>query len=237
MDARTTAQRLEERVAALESRNRVNALGAAVVGGAAVLLLLFGAAESKPPELRVSNLQLVDSAGITRARLGLGPDGQPSLEFLNAAGNAQLALALPNSGEPEIRLSHANGTEQLVLQLANGNLPWITFKNANGVEVVDLGLNSYDAPSLEMSSGDEQRHMDLRFDEHGGFGFYAYSPDYDTRVSLGMSPDRQPMLALLDPTERPLATLAVDGKAGHALFTIQDAKGETQFVAPARKRP
>jgi hypothetical protein len=237
MNARTEAEGLERRVASLEHRNRLLVISMAILGGAAVLAVLVGAAESKPPELRVSDLQLVDSAGKTRLRLALEPDGQPSLKFLNAAGNAQLTLALPNSGEPEIQLSHANGTEQLALRLTNGNLPWITFNNSKGVTVADLGLNSYDAPSLEMSSGDEQRHLDLRFDESGDFGFYAYSPDYDTRVSLGMDPDGKPTLALRDPSERPLATLAVDDKVGHAQFTLQDAKGKTLFIAPSRKKP
>ena len=237
MNTPTEAEGLERRVAALEGRNRPFVLGMAVVMGAAATALLVSAAESKPPDLRVSNLQLVDSEGRTRARLALGPDNEPSIELLNVAGHAQLVLALPNTGDPEIQLFHANGTKQLALHLVNGNLPWITFSVAKGVDVADLGVNSYGSQSLEMSSGDQQRHMDLRFDESGDFGFYAYSPDYDTRVSLGMAPDGKPTLALRDPSEQPLVTLAVDDRVGQALLTLQDSKGKTLFVAPARKKP
>jgi hypothetical protein len=51
-----------------------------------------------------------------------------------------------------------------------------------------------------------------------------------------MAADGKPTLALLDPSERPLATLAVDDSADRPLFTLRDAKERKLFVAPSEKQ-
>ena len=230
-----TVEKIQALQCKLETLERRSRLQSGVIVLLGVTVILPGVTASNPTTLELlqtRQLQLLDDVGRIRARLQVADGATPSLDLLDQSGQPRLQLALGKDGAPEINLNHERGVAQLELSLANGDLPWIHFRNTESLQLANIGLNSYGSPSLELSSGDYRRHVDLRFDPSGAFGFYAYSPDYDDRVRVGIAANGRPTIELCDPKEQPLATLSVDDAAGRPSLELRDRSGKQLLALP-----
>ncbi len=193
-----------------------------VLAGAVALLIGTGDWNKKPSPSQMESLEIVDSEG--RPRIVLAVDGEtPTLRMLDQNEKVRIELRvrpfwdLSNDRDarapysvPSVRLLHANGEQGLELDLANGDLPWLEMHDDQRNNVVSLGLNSYDAPSLEMSDVAYQRHIGIRFDEKGYYGFAAYDPEFADLLRGGVTVQGSPALQLYGDDERQLASLEIN---------------------------
>lgn len=173
---------------------------------------------------RTESLQILDAEGNPRIVLAVD-DEVPTLRMIDQHGRVRIEFevrpfwdVLDNRDElasyavPTIALLHANGEQGLDLELANGDLPWLNMHDDQFNDVVSLGLNSYEAPSLEMSDAAYKRHVGIRFDDKGYYGFAAYDPDFDDLLRVGVTSDGSPALQLygIDEQQRAALEMATD---------------------------
>jgi hypothetical protein len=146
---------LETRIFRLERQNRRHGALRGNLAGAGALVAAVRPVEADPPaatESRVSKLELVDSEGRVRARLGLDGEGKASLELLDPEGRPRAVLAAGEEGFPSLALRNAQGKAQLIasvreakaaLLLCDAAGQWgtsLTFRDENGTSLLGMKL-------------------------------------------------------------------------------------------------
>ncbi|MDX2170690.1 MAG: hypothetical protein SF182_26695 [Deltaproteobacteria bacterium] len=109
----TNLESLTRRLEALERQNRRLRSGGFVVVLVLLSATLLGAA-TRPTEIEVTKLTLVDAAGKPRAALAIA--GGPGLRFYDPNGIPRGGLSIDASG-PSLAFSDADGTPRLELAI------------------------------------------------------------------------------------------------------------------------
>ena len=125
---------IEARVDALAREVRwTRRLLAAALGAGALAFTAAGtqSAASRPPEVRATRFTLVDTAGVERGALEVGPDGQPRL-VLSASGAPRATLRLGPGGVPALELRDAGGGRGGATLTTEGGVPRLALADAEG---------------------------------------------------------------------------------------------------------
>ncbi len=117
---------------------------------------------------------IYDEQGRVRARLGLDPDGSPSLSLTDAGGQIRAQVYLKPTGEPRVGLADSKGRLRTKIYLDDGSEPSIGLAGENGKPIVLLG------------------------EQDGKVGLVVNGKDGKPRARLAIGPDGKGGVALTD---------------------------------------
>lgn len=161
-----------------------------------------------------ASLAFYDADGRTRARFGVGPQGDPELELGNAAGEARLAAAVTGddalltvgderqahgvlgaaAGVP--LLSFGDGRQaRMQLQMGEDGRPSVVLAGADGQRSAALSMDGDDAPLLTLYHAGRQR-VTLGVVQEAAV--INVSGPGQSRVVVGVAPDGYPSVSLYD---------------------------------------
>ncbi len=214
-------------------------LAASFCGGALATLLLGGQVEAQSPravttsqvnlvdadgvlrgvlsardERRQASLAFYDADGRTRARLGVGPQGDPEFELRNAAGEPRLSAGVTRddgllivgderqahgvlgSAEGIPLLSFADGRQvRIRLQMGEDGRPSVVLAGADGQRSAELSMDSDDAPLLTLYHAGRAR---VRLGVVAQATVINVSGPGQSRVVVGVAADGFPSVSLYD---------------------------------------
>ena len=246
-----SADKLEQRVACLESENRWLKRAIIFTASMAVMILGGGAVLMAPGEVVTSNLVLVDKEGKVRATLATmangcpvftlrhsdgkrgvlltqGADGMPSLAFLDREQKIRLSLGLEPDGLTSLAMLDQNGEQRLSL-FREGD-------GAAGLELTDekktrlkLQTGIDGNPALAFFDKDTVR-MGMRIDEEGNPGLEIYDKRVP-RISLGLFEKNAARFYLQGRGDQG-GIRAQASSDGTSVLQISDKDGKVQFLSP-----
>ncbi len=100
--------------------------------------------------VEAEGFRLVDKEGKTRAALGLGNDGYPSLRLYDAAGVGRAELHLGDNGTPSLTLLGDNWQIHAMLLVAQDGSSGLMFLDTNGNRRAFFSLSEHGRPSLNL---------------------------------------------------------------------------------------
>ena len=160
------------------------------------------------------SLALFDAGGGTRARLGIGPDGEPLLELRNAAGQPRLSAGVTGDdtllvvgderrthgvfgsagGAP--LLSFADGRQaRMQLQVGSDGRPGVVMAGADGQRSAALSMDSENAPLVTLYHAGRQRVTIGVVQEAAVINLNGAG---QSRVVMGVGADGYPSLTFYD---------------------------------------
>ena len=129
---------LHSSLKALERKLQVTMIGWAlsvvVLGALGAFALGIVREAIHPADIRARAIQIVDTAGRTRADLGVGSDG-PAFTFYDTAGKSRLALVVTSDG-PRIALSDSFEAQRTALELSASGTPDFTLTDSIGYQAI-----------------------------------------------------------------------------------------------------
>ena len=170
-----------------------------------------------------ASLALFDAGGQTRAQLGIGPDGEPTLELRNAAGRPRLSAGVTGddtllvvgdeqqthgvfgsaAGAP--LLSFAAGRQtRMQLQVGQDGRPSVIMAGADGRRSAALSMDSEDAPLMTLYHAGRPRVtigvvQEVAVINVNGAG--------QSRVVVGVAADGHPSVTFYDDAGEVMAAL------------------------------
>ena len=170
-----------------------------------------------------ASLALFDAGGGTRARLGIGPDGEPLLELRNAGGQPRLSAGVTGDdpllvvgderrthgvfgsagGAP--LLSFADGRQaRMQLQLGQDGRPGVVLAGADGQRSAALSMDSEDAPLVTLYHAGRPRVTIGVVQEAAVINLNGAG---QSRVVMGVAADGHPSVTLFDDAGEVMAAL------------------------------
>ena len=145
MNESTDPTRLEGRIARLERRVMLTALGAlaaVVLAAAAVILLVTGTAGQDTASLRGTSFGVLDDTGKVQAALTNDSNGKPGLFVRDADGEQRVALHLSQRDEPALRLADEDGQVRLQASIDDeSEAPALVLRDERGRVRLVVGLD------------------------------------------------------------------------------------------------
>lgn len=111
---------------------------------------------------------LYDEQGRVRARVGLGPDGAPSVSLTGADGQIRAQIYLKADGEPRIGLADAHGKLRTKVYLAGDGQPAIGLADSEGRPQVLMGAVGGNATGVVVRDDAGKRRLELVVEASGG---------------------------------------------------------------------
>ena len=171
-----------------------------------------------------ASLAFYDADGRTRARLGVGPQGDPALEFSNPAGEARLAAGV--TGEDALLIVGDERQAHGVLGAAAG-VPLLSF-GAGQQARMQLQMGPDGRPSVVLAGADGQRSAALSMDSEDAPLLTLYHAGR-ARVTLGVVQEAA-VVNLSGPGQsRVVVGVAADGFPS---VTLYDDAGEAVGAIP-----
>lgn len=120
-----------------------------------VLALLAQDPAAAPPEdAHVRSLEIVDSQGRARLRLGLDERGGPELRMSDEQGRTRLRAAIHGNSEPIVILHDDEGRQRISLVVDKTGNPFVLLARRGGKPAAQLAVSTLGAPSLVFTHED-----------------------------------------------------------------------------------
>jgi hypothetical protein len=130
-----TFESLARRIETLERSRRAVSWGAAAALALALFLLLVQILEAvapAPTELEADAVVLRDLRDVERARLELGPEGEPQLLLQDREGSLRARLGLDASGMPTLQMRDGEDRVRAGIGLLPDGRPTVVLTGAEG---------------------------------------------------------------------------------------------------------
>ena len=107
-------------------------------------------AQSSPQRISVRELNLVDAAGVTRAKIATDEDGAVRLSLHNTLGLPVIGLGVTNEGEAVIGILDDNRKTRFSVAVS-GDLTELTISDKDGRVRVTLGVSKDDEAVIRVT--------------------------------------------------------------------------------------
>ena len=143
------------------------------------------------PVLRTERLELVDSEGRIRVRLGIEADRSVGLGVLDQAGNARLVAGVTTDERPVVGFVDHTGQQRSSWALTPDGAPSIVFHNPQHGTVV-IGAFGDGPIGLGVLDVSRQPRVRLVMNPDGGEGLMLYDATGQPRLLFGLQSDGTP---------------------------------------------
>jgi len=127
----------------------VLAAAAGAVAGA-LASRLFAARPASPRSVLAEEFHLVDRDGTRRAGLFLESDGSPRFMLYDGGEKPRLTLGLGSDGEPTVDLADKSGSSRLVMFLAANGNPFWALRDQEGKVRAAMGVGADGEPYVTL---------------------------------------------------------------------------------------
>ena len=125
---------LQSRLDRLEARNRLLACALLTLAGLISLFLILSAVAPTAVSdvVRARSFEVVDASGEVRAKLGIHPDGSPTLRLCDTSGEIRAELCTRADGATWLSLLDANAQTRAALGTDADGSPGLWLHDASG---------------------------------------------------------------------------------------------------------
>jgi hypothetical protein len=165
-------------------------------------------AAGAPPVVRASRFELADTAGNTRAVLGLSAAEEPSLALASRSGQVYARLMIEPvpadlEGIPVMQLLDKAGTIRTDVRLTRDGDPQVVLKNPQGKHVASLSGNALHRGGTEWLLSDDNGHVRVMLAiNHAGTNLIFLDDTKKIRSRLSLDPNGTPNLVFSDEAGR-----------------------------------
>lgn len=182
-------------------------------------------AQSSPQKITVRELNLVDAAGMTRAKIATGEDGGVRLSLNNTLGLPVIALAVTDEGAAVIAVLDDNRETRFSV-LVSGDTTELTISDKDGRTRVTLGVSKDDEAFVRVADKASKGGV-LMVSKTGGESVVSvWDLEGIQRVGLGTSADLAAVVSVEDSGGRTRVLLGTTQK-GEPMIEVLNEKGES----------
>lgn len=180
-----------------------------------VLFLLSGQTRSTKSQVtkdvvRTKRLELVDSAGVTRAELGVTSDGSARLSIRACDESAAAYMGVSATGTPSVALIDSEGSAYTELTLADG-LPRIILRGQSSKPRISFGVQKDGRAGIDVLDAEGTIRNSICAAARGDRnGVTVFDRCGKVRAALVIGFDGVPNLALYDASEHNRLTVSTD---------------------------
>lgn len=202
----------------------VAALAGGVVGGALLMGTMghFGAGKTVADAVNARNFALIDPSGKRRAGLSISAHGLAAFDVYDNVGISRAQLGVLPDGTSIFGFSDKNSKPVAVMNVAaNGDLAAFAFFNTNGTTRAEIAVKDGEpAFTLGDHNGNRLLRMEVRHDQPA---VALYDGQGNWRSLLTLNSDGTPEFGFADQNAKPRAMLGLqpDGRATFLLSTDQ----------------